>query len=208
MPEHLLPTCQEFEVGIAAFRANERRGHVYFSALNHMQANWSRPSEIAAGIKMLLDLWHNAFYRFGAFDIDRLTVCLSNTMEVIDHFRHMDIRRMSEDDEAITKQLFNALLDALRGGNRRSPVAVVKALHLLAPGYFPLWDTKIAVAHGFCWVYADFGAKEYIPFCWKMRRVAEVLRECPCATNAQPPRSILKLMDEYYYSKYTKEWIA
>src|ERR1051325_5999064 len=43
-------------------------------------------------------------------------------------------------------------LDALRicEGKKKgvgSPVGVAKALHLLAPGFFPLWDEKIAKAY-------------------------------------------------------------
>jgi hypothetical protein len=46
------------------------------------------------------------------------------------------------------KSLFNDFLEALKTPprndkkERKSPVAVAKALHLLAPHFFPLWDNK------------------------------------------------------------------
>jgi hypothetical protein len=66
-------------------------------------------------------------------------------------FREGDIfSYVSVDDPAITS-LFGQLLDALRicEGKKKgakSPVAVAKALHLLAPAYFPLRDFEIAKA--------------------------------------------------------------
>jgi len=86
-------------------------------------------------------------------------------------------------------------------------VAVAKALHLLAPDFFPLWDTDIAITYGSWWAFSDFGALEYVPFCWKMKRLVEHLADCNCVRDAVPKRSPLKLIDEYNYSKFTKRWV-
>ena len=45
----------------------------------------------------------------------------------------------------------DAFLEALEGGNRKSPAATSRALHLLAPNFFPLWDNWIAQAYGCMW---------------------------------------------------------
>lgn len=67
-----LPTCDQLKAGIEAFETNERRGYVYFDALRHISKHWGDPTEMARGIKMLLDVWHLAFYRFGNFDFSLL----------------------------------------------------------------------------------------------------------------------------------------
>jgi len=57
---------------LAAYRQRERRGPVYFEALNLISGGWGEASVIAEGIGILLRSWHNAFYRFGPFDPARL----------------------------------------------------------------------------------------------------------------------------------------
>jgi hypothetical protein len=99
--------------------------------------------------------------------------------------------------------LFNALLEALsissgKSSGRKSPVSVAKALHLLAPGYFPLWDDKIARAYN-CY-YNTLPAEKYYEFCQKMKRLCEKYK---FPQNESP----LKIIDEYNYAKYTKHWI-
>lgn len=83
----------------------------------------------------------------------------------------------------------------------RSPVAVTKALHLLAPNFFPLWDNKIAQAYE-C-TYSKNPAEKYVSFCKIMKMVAYKVRNYTDNQN----KSIPKLIDEYNYSKYTQGWI-
>jgi hypothetical protein len=84
---------------------------------------------------------------------------------------------------------------------KRSPVSVSKALHLLAPMFFPLWDDKIARAYG-CY-YNVNPAKKYISFCKTTKYVADKVK----GYIVRSDRTLLKLVDEYNYSKYTKGWI-
>jgi len=103
--------------------------------------------------------------------------------------------------------LFKVFLDALRikDGKKkdcRSPVAVAKALHLLAPAFLPLWDDKIARAYK-CY-YKPHPEQKYLTFAHKMQNLASLLEEhVPVDTE----KTFLKLIDEYNYAKYTKEWI-
>jgi len=202
-----IPNCDQLKAGVVAFEKNENRADVYFEALNYINYHWGTADEMAKGIKMLLDVWHLAFYRFGNFKFSLLVECIEHNLLPIDSFRKSAIADLSDQDEEKIKSLFNNFLDALRGGKRRSPVAIAKAIHLLAPEFFPLWDTDIAVAYGSWWVYSDFGALEYIPFCWKIKTVAKSVASCDCVFESSPKRSVLKLIDEYNYSKFTKGWI-
>ena len=84
---------------------------------------------------------------------------------------------------------------------KRSPVSVSKALHLLSPEFFPLWDDKISRAYG-CY-YNENPAQKYILFCKNTRTIADKVKEYKIRSD----RTIIKLIDEYNYSKYTKKWI-
>jgi hypothetical protein len=84
---------------------------------------------------------------------------------------------------------------------RRSSVSVSKALHLLAPEFFPLWDEKIARAYG-CY-YAINPAQKYISFCKITKNIAEKVKDYKIRSD----RTIIKLIDQYNFSKYTKNWI-
>jgi len=84
----------------------------------------------------------------------------------------------------------------------RSPVSVAKALHLLAPNFFPLWDNKIARAYG-CH-YKKKPAEKYIWFCKKTKTVADKVKNYNIRSNK---KTLVKIIDEYNYSKYTLGWI-
>jgi hypothetical protein len=154
----------------------------------------------------LLCVWNHPFYRNGPFDYDLLEQCIAKNQAVLDTYRHRSILTHSLDDESRIRSLFQAFLDALRicegkCKGRASPVGVGKALHLLAPGFFPLWDEKIAQAYD-CY-YDDDAAGQYMTFLSKTKAMAEVLAP---QVNVGG-KTLLKLIDEYNYAKWTKGWI-
>ncbi len=87
---------------------------------------------------------------------------------------------------------------------RKSPVAVAKALHLLAPNFFPLWDDRIAKAYG-CY-YNNDPAEKYVQFMKLMKEFVENIKDYIDFSDYLN-KTLLKLIDEYNYSKYTKGWI-
>jgi hypothetical protein len=83
----------------------------------------------------------------------------------------------------------------------RSPVSVAKALHLLAPNFFPLWDDKISKKYQ-CY-YNVSPAQKYIEFCKITKKQVREINEYVNQTNRTP----VKLIDEFNYCKYTKSWL-
>ena len=88
-----------------------------------------------------------------------------------------------------------------------SPVSVAKALHLLCPNFFPLWDDKIAVGYGCRWYKSILSFDKYWKFIGitasqvnKLESERRVERH-----NTQP--GTLKLVDEYNYIHFTKRKI-
>lgn len=162
---------------------------------------------MADGMGVLLLTWNQAFYRYGSFNFSLLEDALRANMPAIERLRARDIQSLVEPDEPTIRQLFLAFLDVLqiaegKKKGSRSPVAVAKALHLLAPGFFPLWDDKIA--RGYECYYSPDPDRKYLTFAYKMQELARQLQE------HVPPdcgRTFLKLIDEYNYAKHTKGWI-
>lgn len=89
----------------------------------------------------------------------------------------------------------------------RSPVAVAKTLHLLAPNFFPLWDNRIARKYR-CY-YNENPAEKYVSFCKKIKEFVAKFKEDEVIRNyaKKLKKTLIKLIDEYNYSKYTQGWI-
>jgi len=200
------PNREDFLKGCEEFVKHEKRDAMYKVASFLISHLWGQPSNMADGLGVLLLTWNQAFYRYGSFDFDDLENCITANIGKIEHFRNKSIFDLSEDDEGKIKDLFNSFLDALKihSGKKkdaRSPVAVAKALHLLAPNYFPLWDDKIAREYG-CY-YNLNPAEKYVVFCRIIRGVAKQVKDF--IPNSE--KTIVKLIDEYNYAKHTKGWI-
>jgi hypothetical protein len=86
---------------------------------------------------------------------------------------------------------------------RKSPASVAKALHLLAPTFFPIWDGKIARAYG-CY-YSVNPVGQYLKFMQQTKVIAGKLEAH--TKTARNDKTLLKLIDEYNYAKFTKGWV-
>ena len=212
--------------GSRVFVENEKRDAMYKVATYLVSQFWGKPRDITDGLGVLLLTWNQAFYRYGGFDFDLLERSLTKNMETLEQFKEREIFSFNEKDADIIKALFNDFLKALQNPKgRKSPVAVSKALHLLAPEFFPLWDNNIAKAYGCLWYYSDQAFDKYFEFMKKMQNLAEdivrsfmnvknvdqetaveTIRE-RCSGNLPFRKSLLKIIDEYNYAKYTKNWI-
>jgi hypothetical protein len=197
---------EELKKGCLAFQQRERRDAMYKTAAFLVNHFWGKPTEVAEGLGVLLCVWNHAFYRLGSFDYDLLEQCIARNQAVLDAFRHRNILTHSYDDDSQISPLFQEFLDALqicegKCKGRASPVGVAKALHLLAPGFFPLWDEKIAKAYD-CY-YDDDPPGQYLAFFSKTKAIAEALASQVNVSG----RTLLKLIDEFNYARYTKGWI-
>lgn len=82
------------------------------------------------------------------------------------------------------------------------PVGAAKALHLLAPRFFPLWDTKIAKEYlGGGMKKAGKNADRYLRFMELVQGQCERLPDARTLGRYQ-----LRALDEFNYCRYTKNW--
>jgi len=201
-----IPDREEFLKGCEEFEKHEKRDAMYKVATLLVSRSWGKPSDMADGLGVLLLTWNQAFYRSGMFDFNRLEECIAKNFQEIDKFRKRDISSLSSADEEDVKDLFKELLDALqidtgKYKGRRSPVGVGKALHLLAPSFFPIWDGRIARAYG-CYR-GENPMERYVLFCRITKTIAQEVENYVSRTD----KTVLKLIDEYNYSKFTQGWM-
>ena len=196
----------EFTRGYQEFQKRERRDAMYKTAIFVVSHFWGKPADMADGMGVLLLTWNQAFYRYGPFDFDKLERAIQSNFATIQSFHERDILTLHKSDEPIVKKLFGELLEALQIADgkmkgRKSPVAVAKALHLLGPAFFTLWDDKIARAYD-CY-YNIHPSEKYLSFSYKMKDIAQQIGSQVSSGN----KTLLKLIDEYNYAKYTKKWL-
>jgi hypothetical protein len=201
------PSPKDFIDGCLAYEKNEQRDSMYKVSTFLMENYWGHPAEMADALGVLLSTWNNAFYRYGPFSYEELQAFIEFNWQRIETFRPMRISEYSQTLDDSIAALFQAFLQALRissGKNegRTSPVGTAKALHLLGPAFFPIWDDKIAKAYG-CF-YGKDPPGAYIRFI----RISVEMAQRLSPHVHRPDRSIIKLIDEYNYAKYTKQWIS
>ena len=202
------PSPAELEQGYQAFQQHEQRDAMYKVATFLVDHFWGKPAEMADGLGVLLLTWNQAHYRYGAFDFDNLEKCISSNLTLLAGYRERSILSYLPADDKPIKDLFRQFLHALRvcEGSRKgatSPVAVAKALHLFAPAFFPLWDDKIARAYHCHYAYKP--AEKYLTFFAKMKQITEALQNH--VDTQGTGKTLLKLIDEYNYARYTKRWV-
>ncbi len=205
------PSCEEFCKGYKEFKEHETRDAMYKVATFLISSFWGKPSDMTDGLGVLLLTWNQAFYRYGIFNFNKLEKCITDNLQKIENFSNRDILSLSNSDEENIKDLFNKFLEALQIDSdkkvKKSSVSVAKALHLLASEFFPLWDQKIAKAYE-CY-YNKNPAERYFSFCKITKDIADKVKDCDEVKDyiIQSGKTLVKLIDEYNYSKYTQGWI-
>lgn len=212
----LTPTLKKFRHGICKFRRKESRDALYNATTRLLKMDWSDnqsidPRLVAEDLGVLLLTWNRAYYRSGKLSFDDLAGAIRDQLPMLKDFRSRKINSWREGDEEIFRKLFKAFDEALRvpgdGGRRHSPVSVSKALHLLCPDFFPLWDQYIAAEYGCSYKKKD-PLNAYIRFVELTKdRVGEIskfLLDEPELLSANGfCKTPLKLFDEYNYATIT-----
>jgi hypothetical protein len=203
-----IPSLEEVKRGYTAFQLHEKRDAMYKTATFLVDYFWGKPSEMANSLGVLLLTWNQALYRYGQFDFNKLETCISANQAILDRYRKQSILDYSPTDDPVIRHLFQQFLEALeicegKKAGVKSPVGTVKALHLLAPNFFPLWDDKIAQAYDCHYAYRP--VEKYLAFIRINQQMAERLHHY---VNWQVTgKTLIKLIDEYNYATFTKKWV-
>ena len=216
----------EVRMGCASYHRNDPRGDVmYRISRRTIDEYWGNPEGVTDAVAILLLSWNQASYRYGAPDFRRFKLWMVKHWHLLSPLRRRDLAEFdAARDAGWVGELFSSALAALettRG--TRSPVGVVKAFHLLAPDFFPLWGDEIARRYGCKWGRSKEAAEKYLRFMnltqGIMSRLVEgvarrrgarpqvalwfMLQNCPIGARWN---CFLKMLDEYNYVRYTKSW--
>jgi hypothetical protein len=140
-------TLVDIRAAREAFQQQEPRDLFYRAATELVSLALREPERLSVSeaLGVLLQTWNKNFYRFHkVFDAGHFTEIenlLWANSQALAAFRRRQIEGLELKDGPVVHALFEAF-DKVLG-----PVGAAKALHLLAPGFFPLWDRKIAKAY-------------------------------------------------------------
>jgi hypothetical protein len=197
-----IPSEEEFCKGYEAYNQKERRGLVYFEALETVTENWGDAELMARGVQRLIRSWNRFYANFSFSDLSHF---MAVNIEELSAYRDRHILTLSEADNDAISQLFQKLLQALKRkrDGALSPVSVAKAFGLLTPNFLPIWDSTIAYRYD-CMYFSEMAESPYLRFCHRMKRLSESVQHY---VPRPDDRALLKRVDEYNYAKYTMGWI-
>jgi hypothetical protein len=194
-----LITIQDVTSARAIFLKKEPRDVFYRAAseLVRLALKKSTKITIAEALAVLLRTWNQQFYRFRGFrsrefaDIETL---LSTHRRDLKRLRAMNLCRLTRAQTMLSADLFESF------ERRLGPVGAAKALHLMAPRVFPLWDRKIATRYGVTLSTSGANRNRYAKF------MAVAREQCRALAREGYVGNPLKAVDEYNFCKFTKKW--
>jgi hypothetical protein len=198
-----MPSITDLKRAHATYERNEPRDVFYKVATRLIELAQEDDADIsrAEALSVLLQSWNARYYvsqhhgRFPREHFKALDRLLKRHAERLDNYRVRPIENVTAEDERPISRIF-ADFEALLG-----PVGAAKALHLLAPRFFPLWDRDIAADAGCRLVKSGANAPRYLEF-MKINRdeVVDLGGEARCGTD------VLKRLDELNYC-YARGWL-
>jgi len=206
----MFPTMTTPAMTAASIRRARRRyltgsaGDLFYRAALFLIAASRSPKhelDLAESLAVLLQTWNLQFYRFrGGFkeaDFQAIRALLKNHGDELERLKARKLDSLRENEKVGLGNLFHDFEMVLW------PVGAAKALHLLAPNLFPLWDQTIAnKAYGIRLKRIGLNADNYLQL---MTMTAGQVRALGGwdAIGGNP----LKAIDEFNYAVHTRGWI-
>jgi hypothetical protein len=205
-----MPTLAHLRKAREEFKRIEPRDFFYWSvtklvaAVLDTELRTGMLDELVRVLMMLLTTWNKNYYRFfnernrGTLEehFAELENVISKHFDRLIRFRSQRIQETAEIPEQDIRDIFKDFADVL------GRVGAAKCLHLLAPGFFPLWDAAIIKGYGM-----EKGeyrhrtdAERYVTFISISRGQIHNLGDFSSLTD-----NPLKSLDEYNYCRFTKK---
>ncbi len=207
---HPMPTMAHLRKAREEFKRIEPRDFFYWSvtrlvaAVLDTELRSGMVDELVWALMMLLTTWNKNFYRFferrkGGMTLEEhfaeLETVSSNHFDRLMEFRHRKIHDVDIPEQGI-REVFQDFANVL------GRVGAAKCLHLLAPGFFPLWDAAILKGYGMeKALYRHLtDAERYVAFITITKAQIAKLGDFTWFTD-----NPLKSLDEYNYCSFTKK---
>lgn len=196
------PSAEELRAAHEMFMENEPRARDYDNAIAAVVEGIAENShkKIARSLAGFLKSWNRMYYRFRPLETENLAARIGDLVQPrfceLLAFRKRSILSVTEEDRSPVERTHGAFEEVLH------PVGAAKALHLLAPDFFPLWDIWIGLAYGAGIGPPGTNGSTYFRFMKLFKEQVQQLRDT-LPSGANP----LKLIDEFNYCRHTKHWL-
>jgi hypothetical protein len=200
------PTISQLRKAHKVFAREEARDLFYRVATDLVERSTRGESELSLGeaVAVLLATWNRRFYQRGrrcdAHHVDVIDKAIQSRRQVFATYRSRTIDTLAEADEHDILRHFASFEQFL------GPVGTAKCFHLLAPRFFPLWDRSIAAEYGVPLGEMGRNANRYFRFMQTVHLEVERLGGSEAIQRAIDVPA-LKALDEYAYSRFTKNWL-
>jgi hypothetical protein len=204
IPSDYILTIRDIKKAHSIFRNKEPRDLFYRAAteLVGLALEDRRfPLSVGESLAVLLQTWNSAYYRFHKPEMKKHYRKIESRYEkyqtTLSSLRHRKIEDLRDDEKPVVHDVFRNFEIVL------GPVGAAKALHLLAPRFFPIWDRAVANKYRVALVEAGKNAERY----WRFMEVAR----CQCLKlkgKAPDSGNLLKWIDEYNYCKFSRRWMS
>jgi hypothetical protein len=180
------------------YKQVEPRDLFYRAAADLLNRAYGADSVLNLGeaLAVLLFTWNQAFYRYhppGPEHITAIERLLAAHEQALEVAKSRTLTSLDPEDGVGVESVFTAFEELL------GPVGAAKALHLLAPNFFPIWDRRIASRY-----VGELGprgrnAARYVAF------MTNTAAQC-LALHAQvaAPIDVVKALDEWNYVRITR----
>jgi hypothetical protein len=189
-----LPSDAEVEEARVLYAAAEPRDLAYQVARDLVERAEGSGSRFSAGegVAILLLLWNSGFYRFrldrGRSLVEDLEALIDTHRSRLDAWNGRSASTYSAaDDGPEVERVYRDFVATLW------PVGSAKALHVLAPTFFPIWDGSIARAFRLALSPPESSVASYL-------RLMDIARRFSERSRIADP---LKALDEWAYVRYT-----
>jgi hypothetical protein len=190
-------TLADLRAARAAFEEREPRDVFYRAAIELVGLALKKRIRltVADALAVLLQTWNKNFYRFGrTFDgnhFAEIEGLLHRHKKQLTAFRLRNIESLEAADEDDVLEVFQEFESVL------GPVGAAKALHLLAPRFFPIWDREVARRLRVSLGRTGTNERRY----WTLMLIAK--SQCLDLRQQGGEHNLLKAIDEYNYCKFT-----
>jgi hypothetical protein len=193
-----MPTIRQLDRAHDVYERRETRGIVYRVSLEliELARRGTTTTSVTEALVVLLQSWNARYYvsqhggRFPRAHVERLERLLDLHSAALRLYQNRSLESLSAEDRAGVETLFEEF-EALLG-----PVGAAKALHLLAPRFFPLWDRTIAATKRCRLGRAGTNAPRYWRFMVGTRDDCVVL-----GGEDRQGTDLLKRLDEFNYCR-------
>jgi hypothetical protein len=195
-----MPTADELNEARERYEENEPRDLFYRVGRDLVERTRNGQSDftLTEAVGVVLLTWNGRFYNrkdtpnFDVQHIAEIDALIERYRDALDAYHGRTIETLRENEQDAVEAIFNDF-DLLLG-----PVGAAKALHVLAPRLFALWDRLIAEGASFYMDKRGLNANLY----WRwMVRVQREAREV--GGEAVWGAGLLKRLDELNYCRFT-----